>query len=54
MDSMPNLTNMTTWSEGQQMLLDNPRFVEDPDLQSTLISTMKATVSRISIQHYIV
>ncbi|KAL5006562.1 hypothetical protein ScPMuIL_015368 [Solemya velum] len=34
LDSMPNLTNMTTWSEGQQMLLDNPRFVEDPDLQN--------------------
>ena len=34
LDSMPNLTFCTTWSEAQQMLLDNPRFTEDPDLQS--------------------
>ncbi|XP_052247261.1 pre-mRNA-processing factor 40 homolog A-like isoform X2 [Dreissena polymorpha] len=34
LDSMPNLTYGTTWSEAQQMLLDNPRFTEDPDLQN--------------------
>ena len=34
LDSMPSLTYCTTWSEAQQMLLDNPRFTEDPDLQS--------------------
>jgi pre-mRNA-processing factor 40 len=34
LDSMPNLTNITTWSEAQQMLLDNPRFTEDPDLEN--------------------
>ena len=34
LDSMPDLTNQTTWSEAQQMLLDNPRFTEDPELQS--------------------
>ena len=34
LDSMPTLTNQTTWSEGQQMLLDNPRFTDDPELQS--------------------
>ncbi|XP_053374392.1 pre-mRNA-processing factor 40 homolog B-like isoform X4 [Mercenaria mercenaria] len=34
LDSMPSLTNSTTWSEAQQMLLDNPRFTEDPDLQN--------------------
>ncbi|CAG5124750.1 unnamed protein product, partial [Candidula unifasciata] len=34
LDSMPNLTYTTTWSEAQQMLLDNPRFTEDPDLEN--------------------
>lgn len=34
LDSMPSLTNSTTWSEAQQMLLDNPRFTEDTDLQN--------------------
>ncbi|KAL4222390.1 PRP40 pre-mRNA processing factor 40 [Mactra antiquata] len=34
LDNMPNLTHNTTWSEAQQMLLDNPRFTEDPDLQN--------------------
>ncbi|XP_069110449.1 pre-mRNA-processing factor 40 homolog B-like isoform X2 [Argopecten irradians] len=34
LDSMPSLTNSTTWSEAQQMLLDNPRFTDDPDLHN--------------------
>lgn len=34
LDSMPSLTYCTTWSEASQMLLDNPRFTEDPDLHS--------------------
>ncbi|XP_013091241.2 pre-mRNA-processing factor 40 homolog A-like isoform X2 [Biomphalaria glabrata] len=34
LDTMPNLTHTTTWSEAQQMLLDNPRFTEDPDLEN--------------------
>ena len=34
LDSMPNLSYCTTWSEAQQMLLDNPRFTDDPDLHS--------------------
>ena len=34
LDSMPSLTHRTTWSEAQQMLLDNGRFTEDMDLQS--------------------
>ncbi|BFY99058.1 hypothetical protein BsWGS_02097 [Bradybaena similaris] len=34
LDNMPNLTYSTTWSEAQQMLLDNPRFTEDPDLEN--------------------
>ncbi|KAK7473354.1 hypothetical protein BaRGS_00035402 [Batillaria attramentaria] len=34
LDSMPNLQYCTTWSEAQQMLLDNPRFTEDPDLEN--------------------
>ncbi|XP_071158350.1 pre-mRNA-processing factor 40 homolog B-like isoform X3 [Mytilus edulis] len=34
LDSMPNLTYCTTWSEAQQMLLDNPRFTDDPDLHN--------------------
>ncbi|GFO50262.1 pre-mRNA-processing factor 40-like protein a [Plakobranchus ocellatus] len=34
LDSMPSLTFTTTWSEAQQMLLDNPRFTEDPDLEN--------------------
>ncbi|PVD30953.1 hypothetical protein C0Q70_10229 [Pomacea canaliculata] len=33
LDTMPNLKYSTTWSEAQQMLLDNPRFTEDPDLE---------------------
>ena len=36
LDSMPSLTHTTTWSEAQQMLLDNPRFTDDPDLQSRI------------------
>merc|ERR1712142_1272801 len=31
---MASLTHTTTWSEAQQMLLDNPRFTEDPDLEN--------------------
>ncbi|PVD30955.1 hypothetical protein C0Q70_10231, partial [Pomacea canaliculata] len=34
LDTMPNLKYSTTWSEAQQMLLDNPRFTEDPDLEN--------------------
>ncbi|KAJ8313679.1 hypothetical protein KUTeg_008240 [Tegillarca granosa] len=34
LDSMPTLTYCTTWSEAQQMLLDNPRFTDDPDLHN--------------------
>ncbi|XP_070210706.1 pre-mRNA-processing factor 40 homolog A-like isoform X2 [Littorina saxatilis] len=34
LDSMPNLQYCTTWSEAQQMLLDNTRFTEDPDLEN--------------------
>ena len=34
LDNMPSLTYCTTWSDTQQMLLDNPQFTEDPDLQS--------------------
>ncbi|XP_065928816.1 pre-mRNA-processing factor 40 homolog B isoform X2 [Magallana gigas] len=34
LDSMPSLTHCTTWSEASQMLLDNPRFTEDPDLHN--------------------
>ncbi|ESO98511.1 hypothetical protein LOTGIDRAFT_174239 [Lottia gigantea] len=34
LDSMPHLTHSTTWSELQQMLVDNPRFTDDPDLGS--------------------
>jgi len=34
LDSMASLTHTTTWSEAQQMLLENPRFTEDPDLEN--------------------
>jgi len=34
LDSMPDLTNQTTWSEAQQMLLDCARFTEDESLQT--------------------
>ncbi|XP_064647674.1 pre-mRNA-processing factor 40 homolog A-like isoform X2 [Lineus longissimus] len=34
LDSMPTLTFRTTWSEAQHMLLDNPIFAEDLDLQN--------------------
>ncbi|XP_062594928.1 pre-mRNA-processing factor 40 homolog B-like [Saccostrea cucullata] len=34
LDSMPSLTFCTTWSEASQMLLDNPRFTDDPDLHN--------------------
>lgn len=37
LDNMPSLTYCTTWSETQQMLLDNPQFTEDPDLQSKCV-----------------
>ena len=36
LDSMPSLTNRSTWSEAQQMLLDNSLFTEDVELQSEL------------------
>jgi len=39
LDNMPSLTYCTTWSDTQQMLLDNPQFTEDPDLQSISIIT---------------
>ncbi|MPC75674.1 WW domain-containing protein [Portunus trituberculatus] len=29
---MTNITFKTTWSEAQQMLIDNPTFAEDTDL----------------------
>ncbi|KAA0190406.1 hypothetical protein HAZT_HAZT005643 [Hyalella azteca] len=32
LDSMTNITFKTTWSEAQQMLIDNPVFAEDTDL----------------------
>ncbi|XP_018025911.1 pre-mRNA-processing factor 40 homolog B isoform X2 [Hyalella azteca] len=34
LDSMTNITFKTTWSEAQQMLIDNPVFAEDTDLLS--------------------
>lgn len=34
LENMPNLAERTTWSEAQMMLLENPRFTEDADLQS--------------------
>jgi len=34
LNSIDDLTHQTTWSEAQQMLLENPRFTEDPDLQT--------------------
>ncbi|KAL5962322.1 hypothetical protein TSMEX_009935 [Taenia solium] len=34
LNNMPNLTYGTTWSEAQQMLLDDPRFTDDKELQS--------------------
>lgn len=34
LDSMTNITFKTTWSEAQQMLIDNPTFAEDTDLLS--------------------
>lgn len=34
LDSMASLTHSSTWSEAQQMLLDNPRFTDDPDLEN--------------------
>lgn len=34
LDSMTNITFKTTWSEAQQMLIDNPVFAEDTELLS--------------------
>lgn len=34
LNTMPNLTYRTTWSEAQQMLLDNTKFTGDVELQS--------------------
>ena len=34
LDSMNNITFKTTWSEAQQMLIDNPVFAEDTELLS--------------------
>ncbi|CDS40501.1 pre mRNA processing factor 40 A [Echinococcus multilocularis] len=34
LSNMQNLTYRTTWSEAQQMLLDDPRFTDDKELQS--------------------
>jgi pre-mRNA-processing factor 40 len=32
LDSMTQIDHRTTWQEAQQMLLDNPNFVNDTDL----------------------
>lgn len=32
LDSMTDITHRTTWTEAQQLLLDNPTFAEDSDL----------------------
>lgn len=37
LDSMTNITFKTTWSEAQQMLIDNPTFAEDTDLLSEFV-----------------
>ncbi|VDM16214.1 unnamed protein product [Hydatigera taeniaeformis] len=34
LNNMPNLSYRTTWSEAQQMLLDDSRFTDDKELQS--------------------
>lgn len=34
LDTIPNLTHLTTWSECQQLLLDMQQFTEDRDLLS--------------------
>nr|VZI12378.1 unnamed protein product [Spirometra erinaceieuropaei] len=34
LNTMPNLTYRTTWSEAQQMLLDNSKFTSDLELQN--------------------
>lgn len=36
---MTNITFKTTWSEAQQMLIDNPTFAEDTDLLSKCAQT---------------
>ena len=46
LDNMPNLSYKTTWSEAQQMLLDNPTFTEDPDLQSKLTGFLLTYILR--------
>lgn len=33
LDNMPQLTYKTTWAEAQTMLLDNPVFADDRELQ---------------------
>lgn len=32
LDAMAQIDHRTTWQEAQQMLLDNPNFVNDADL----------------------
>lgn len=34
LDSMTSVTYKTTWTEAQQLLLDNPQFAEDAELLS--------------------
>lgn len=52
LDSMPNLTYCTTWSEAQQMLLDNPRFTDDPDLHSKYQNTGAIIIRFCLISQY--
>ena len=43
LDSMPNVTFRTTWTECQQHLMENPTFAEDEELMS------KRLVSKTSV-----
>ena len=47
LDSMPHLTYKTTWSEAQQMLLENPRFTDDNDVISKYAIGTKCLLDRI-------
>ena len=48
LDSMPNVTFRTTWTECQQHLMENPTFAEDEELMSEYLATGRKIDCRLA------
>jgi hypothetical protein len=40
LDGMDQITNRTTWAQAQRLLVENPAYAKDPELQSKLLSAL--------------